>query len=1349
MARATAPVPRAGGGRTMVPESMPTFPLRSLGRYLFAAAWLVLFSACGGGAGTSITPPAPLSITAFAPADLSEAPTNTLIIVGFNQPVDLASLEDGFQLLLVDTAAAPSETPVAVTRRTDWDGASDGTWAVFDPDADLEMNLDAPPGTRFYRIQIAEGTLAASGGELPAVFTSNFGTAAGPTTSLTFPAALTVSGLGFGNPVYRQQPDFTLSGNLGNSIVLLTIDADDGGGLPGELLPILLPGITALNDELIEIPGAAPPEAEETYTITLTFYDLAGNSAMGTFTFVYDSTPPPAPSAIDLAAGETSPTSNPSVNVEVEFPGTASDMGIQRLQVTGGSSAVTVNAGASPQTISVDLQENVSNSLSARSLDAAGNVSPSVTPSLVVVHDSNPPGISFSFSPALAAGAIPYTRVNTTSFLLSGQVSGEPSSLIELLDVTSSFPGTLIDSVTASGSFAIPFTLTANVQTDLQVRVSDVDQPGNTQTSATFAVFPDTEVNPLPEATQAFDDNGECLDGANPSRSQTCLRYSASPPGFRASIASVTISGNLEKESTLQIRPTGLFSTTTSDDANDVFPASGNDNPKVNSLAGIVDQVEFFATDSVGNEATVSPGMELIVDPAPPLGPEIQDAAGQGTCSSTLTAGPPAILRLTGTFASNCQAVDFDVDVTDDPANPDPTRGETLSLRIYDDGTPAESASQPVPVPATDPVNFLLTAQLPSAAENAISNLYLSSFDAVTNESNLVQVVVIHQTDANDLLKPLVEQIVNAGGGHDGEALLFATTTLVTTRPTNATSITLSGRTSPNATSVELHDEFPPSGGAIDTATPDPVTGAFSFTGIALTANGTIPFNANTFTIRAIDADEQEDLELEVQHDTRAPTTAVSASVSSPQGGSTGPVTVTVSNLKDPAGLNEVAAVVHRYSDATCTTDLSTQTGVFLDEADPVTATITATVGNYLRTQLVDEAGNAGTQTDCDEVKAGNQLVALVQDNDPILFNLDAVPPTAQAITEFPNDDVPTAVRFYSGNRIFFRDTTPGGINLINYVFSSSGGAIEQTILRTTGNDFDTRLDRQLLALLSSASGAAALETAPVDSAGLIGSFGAQIPIPGWAASGKIPARVILFPDSAEPQGDWALVLRWNQNILASPPLPGDALVFDLATGLSVVPDPPISPSTEAGLLLAPLPIDAAIRPDGKYAIVAASSAVPGDGSLPDLTILNFSSCPSNCTTADFAAVNVALTNGDPVNGLVAVHLLPGSSTLALAVESSNEADTGGTLLLVTIDWNTPANTAVTAALPFSGKDLENTLAILSDGSEAIVLAGNQLLRIAIDSDGPTYLQLKSGDGDPIDPTPSGAFFEPAIQAQP
>ncbi len=1343
VARATAPVLRTGGGQAMVPKSMPTFPLRSLGRYLFAAAWLALFSACGGGAGASIPPPAPLSITAFSPADTAPAPpVNTLLVIGFNQPVNLASVEQNFQLFV-----NAGNTPVAVTRRTDFDGISDGTWVIFDPDADLTVSTT-------YRMELAEGAAAASGGELPATFTGQFTTSSDPSpdTTANFPSSVDfqIAGVDFssGMTLYRQQSDFEVSVALGNlnTYSLLVIGLDDGSGSPGDLPPLFLSGLTLL--EIIEILGAAAPPAEETYTVTLTFYDLAGNSAADNFTFVYDSAPPPEPTDIALAAGETTPTDQSAVDVEVSFTGTVSDTEIDRLQVIGGASAVTANAGASPQTLSVDLLENSSNSLFARSLDAAGNMSTAVGP-LAVVHDSNPPGITFSFSPALSAGAVPYTRVNTTSFLLSGQVSGEPSSLIELLDANN--PGTPIDSVTASGSFSLPFTLAANVQTDLQVRVSDVDQPGNTQTSAIFPVFPDTEVNPLPEVTQAFDDNGECLDGADLGRSETCLRYATSPPSFRASIAGVTISGDLEKESTLQIRPTGLFSTTTSDDASDVFPASGNNNPKVNSLAGIVDQVEFFATDSVGNEATVSPGMELIVDPATPLAPAIQDAAGQGTCTSTLTPGTPAILRLAGTFAANCQAVDFDVDVTDDPANPDPTKGETLSLRIYDDGAPAESASQPVPVPATDPVNFLLTAQLAAATQDAISNLYLSSFDAVANESDLVQVVVIHQSDANDLLEPLVEQIVNTGGDHDGEALLFTTTTLVTTRPTNATSITLSGRTSPNATSVELHDEFPPSGGAIDTATPDPVTGAFSFTGITLTANGTVAFNPNTFTIRAIDADEQEDLELEVRHDTSTPTAAPDASASSPQGGATGPVTVTVSNLKDPTGFDEVLAVVHRYSDAACTSDLSTQTGVFLDEIDPVEAAITATVGNYLQTQLFDEAGNAGTQTDCDEVKAGNQLVALVEGNDPNLFNLDEASPVGTPITGFPANDVPTAVRFYSGNRIFFRDTANGGgINLVNYTFSPSGGAIEQVLFRSTGNDFDARLDRQLLALLSSASGAAALETAPVDSAGLIGSFGAQIPIPGWAASGKIPARAILFPDSANPQADWALVLRWNQNILASPPLPGDALVFDLATGLSVVPDPPISPSTEAGLLVAPLPIDAAIPPDGKHAIVAASSAVPGDGSLPDLTILDFSSCPAtSCATADFVATNVSLTNGVPVNGLVAIRLLPGNDTLALAVESSNEADTGGTLLLVSIDWDTPANTAVTASLSFPGEELENTLAILSDGSEAIVLAGNELLRVVIDSDGPTYLALKNGDGDPLAPNPSDASFRPAIQAQP
>lgn len=1310
---------------------MPDRLIRRISRLSLPPLAALFLIACGGsgagsdtGGGGGPPPPTPLAVTAHLPNGTNQAPTNARIFLQFNKEVDLTALASAIQLLFVDTSAG-TETPVPMTRVTTFDAIGGGLLAVFAPDAEL-MPSTSTGGTQFYRIRVPAGVNAVDGAGTASEFVADFGTALGTDDVANLPGTLIINETPFssGITVYHNEALIDLSFGFGTpnigAVAVLNMDA----GTPEDFAPIFIAGASI--DRTIDL--GTPPNPTTTYAATLTYYDLALNQDSHSFTYVFDSEPPATPTGITLAAGSTSPTSDTSVDVEVSYGEAPSPTGISEIRVSGGNGTVTQPAMGPPTTLGVALQRNKTNSLTAVSLDAAGNAS-APTSALPVVQDDLPPGLTFSFSPALTRNV--ETRIDTTSITLLGSTS--EIAEVEILDAAA--PGTPLASATVGGSFSIAFTVTADTTTTLQVRFRDDDQPENEATDGDFPVYPDTIVNPLPRIDDVL------VAGTLCNSSLECSEFTG---GVRTSAQRVGLRGTLEANSTLQIIGGAFPSLSTrSDSMTDVFPPAGSAEPELTLPSNVsIADVVLFATDPVGNTALESGGIEFINDTVPPLGPVPSAIADMMNCTETLAsdATTDVVILLTGTF-TDCTSPNLPItfSISDDPSNPSPSKGEAYGVRV-DSGTIVESSLQST----LDPI--ALNVVLDSSYEDTRREITVVGFDAVGNERRSDRILVFHRTDSTGIVGPFVERISNVNGSESGEELpcdpadCSPTAGTIVTRPTNATILDIEGRTNPEADMVELLE----AGTANVIATVTPGSGLDAMTGYFLFDNVTVP-DGSVFTVLVTRGALTAEVDLDVTIDTTAPVGVPTVSLSSPQGFQ-GDVRITVQETQDPSGLDEWSVMASVWANAGCTTGFTGQQGIFLlDESASTSFILTGAIGEFVQVLFRDQAGNVAASGSCTEIPAGSLIAALASVSDSGVINLidlDEPTPVALEVSDAALTDA-AAPSFYSNERLFVFNRESPDWAVVNY--NVLDDVVEQDFTSSgTFSALASSFDRGLLGALKSTSSSSSVLAGSVDGSGQFGGFSTRIDFPGSTASGKFTIRTFLFPATGDDREQWALVLRWDALVFAIPPRPGDVLLFDLSTGQSIVPDWPFPSPTSSGLPTGPFPLDAIVLSDGTKALVANASTFDPDPGLADLTLLDFSACATGCSISDFTATNISLApGGTDVNGLAAIVTHPLDESLAIAVEQVDTSGTGGAVHLLDLDWAGGMVTVLDSIAVDSA--LAATLAVTSNGESAVVQrsSGTELIVIAID----TTTSTLTDTGVRI--TPAGGTFSGALLAQP
>ena len=1353
----------------------------------------------GGGGGPTPGTPDPLTVTNFTPGHFDSVATTTSFIIEFDRAPTLASLTGRIEIRYIEEVQGTQDL-VPLVRNTAFDGLLDPRVVIFDQaSGELEENtsfnavVDEQGRKRFYRMNILPGITAADGGMLETLITRDFGTG-GPDAMPNPPSSIQINAIDpLSFDIFTKESDFELtkqgSGDE-TATVLLMLNADDGMGQPGDFFVQYTPG-GGLN-ELVALAGAPAPPAEASYTVTVTVYDYSLNAASDTFTFVYDTLPPDAPTDLTRTDGMSGSVSATSIEVDAMFTAPPSDLGAYEVEITGGLTVPSEVVMNNPHTdIPVQLRRNQSNTLRAVAIDRAGNRSDPSGP-LVIVQDDLPPTASVQWIPALALNTA--NTLTQTSATLRTAISSIDLVTIEVhSDDSMSNPiATRVVSSPITDNLVVDLSFVAPLDppvTNLTVEVSD--EAGNTAVFGPYNVRVDLMVDPEPNITRLCDANGPCLPvgtatgecsaaGGMVARSSSCLQYDLSNPGgYRTAQSNVYAYGTVEAGSALRfLPPGGLFVNGSADPISDAFPADDAQGPAIRA-ASSGGRFSITATDVAGNQVTVDNNAQLVTDKIAPEVPEYMDATTGMSCTltdSTLDPVFDVVLSLEGPFSGQCEGLSLDFDLTDSASNPDRSLGESLLARVTTDTTYDSGAMDAVDPPAFVSVS-VAGITLPASYENAINEFTVTAVDAVGNASTPLRIAVVHRTDSETVIPGSIEMLTNSGGDRDGQALDFDETgsgpQTITSRPTNADAIIIDGRTDPADDSVELLDNAKASLMPAVTTGADNSTGAFQLTipSGSFSTDGTYTFYVRT-TRTTMMGTQTEDVEVNITYDTSGPATVVTPLVSSPQGAPTAPVAVAIAALADPTGLDEVELVARRYSDAGCTMAVAlpmeevcegTMTGheacAPLDPSEPSYLTLTASIGEYVEVLFRDEAGNESTNTfpprACMAVPTSRRLAALVKGDTANetginVFNIDDATPTGVLTTD-PLLTGPEQLQVYSPTRMFILDRAGGTSSVVHYSLDTATVEAAPPSVAGELGQMVARADRQIAAFLQTGSTESSVLAAAVDVDENIATLsGSSVTYFGYSMSNKLSTNMELFPDSVDPQGDWALVVRAHTNFLQVPPLDGDAIIFDLFDGSVVVPTGGFVAPTTPGLSVGPNPSDILIRSDGYYALVASTTGLGGNGSNEtdtDLTVLDFSACTAattgNCTQANFNAMQLALQDGSSrhVNGISGLVFIPGSDTLALGVELF-DADNAGRVHLLSIDWATPAVT-VEGSIVFAGIPLKAAIAITDDGSEAFVLANtnDSIIRIEIDTMAMTLVPV-TGDAGTLEPEPVGSSFK-------
>lgn len=1376
----------------------------------------------GGGDGPNPDDPDPLVIETVRPNPSApdRAATNTSFFIEFDRAAVASSVDANIELRFINEELGTAEL-VPLVRNTTFDALlpDDQHVVIYDlADGELVGNTSTTAENqagqkRFYQLSILPGVTATDGGMLESVFVREFGTRPAADETPNFPNTIEVNAVNpFDVDLYSMETQFDLfissliDGGTGTFPLLLSVNINDGSGQPGDIVTVYTPGGNFNDFVFFESPLSAPAESE--FTVTLTAWDNSLNFQSMDFPFTWDTLPPDAPTGItrsDMAGG---PISSGTLDVDVDLSAPPSPTGAFEIEVRGGQSPALVTAISDPNpNISVSLRMNQTNTLTAVAIDAAGNVS-DPSDELQVVHDNLPPQMSVEWIPTLVKNAT--TEINQTSVTLRSTIT---SSEVAQIEVFSSHDMMM----TPLASQVVGGPVTANLNVDLSaiaalmdpeatltVVASDFDQPENTIDFTPYTVRVDVSVDPEPTITRICDAMGPCLADGVPmgecavgggmmARSPTCLRYdTGSPGGWRMRQQTVNVYGTVEAGASLRFLPPGsIFVNGTADESSDVFPVDGTDGPdiRVSSDGG---RFDITATDGAGNEATTVGDAQIVSDTVAPEPPTYNTAASTGmSCTVSVDLSDPvfdAVIMLEGPFSGDCDGLDIDFDLVDGMDNPSPTLGEQLRARVMAGSTFESSGAAPAtyPMSITESVTGVT---LPASFEDAISEFSATSVDALGNESAAARLAVVHRTDANTVIAPVIENLINNGGDHDTESLDFSVTggmpDIVATRPTNATSLTIEGRTDPDADGVELLDDMQSALAPPVTAGVNSSTGAFTLT-VPISAYTTNTVNTfyveSTRTIMAVPQTER--VQLDLDHDTAGPTQTPSRAagevLSSPQGGTSGELSVRVDQTLDPSGNEEVELVARRFTDSACTMAsdvdpiyLCSVTGPTNEACAPLAAAgtsslaLNADTGDYIEVLFRDEAGNESTMGSrlCAEVTSSRRLATLVDgslddESGLNIFNIDDATPMGLLLPGVGNTLIPdpSQLYVYSPTRMFILNRSDGTSSLVHYDLTTDTLESMPPELAQSLGQMVIRSDRQIAAFLQAGIlSDSSIVVAQIDGSENITELaGSSITFPGSQGSNKIPINLALFPVTVDPQQDWALVVRAGLELFGPAQIPeGDALIFDLQSGNTIVPDGGFVSNSTLGITIGPAPTDLLITNDGYYALVANATSTTEDPPDTDLTVLDFSACTAamsaNCTQANFIATQLSIQSAGPteVNGIAAIAFIPGDNNRVLAVEEfipdAGDGTADAKIHLLQIDWATPS-VMIEASLHFEDKIFAPAISISDDGSEAFLLNENlqEIQRVEVDTGTPAL-----SAGGTLSPNPGTSQFRTTFSLLP
>ncbi|WP_353858901.1 Ig-like domain-containing protein [Azospirillum formosense] len=315
--------------------------------------------------------------------------------------------------------------------------------------------------------------------------------------------------------------------------------------------------------------------------IAATATDAAGNvSAPGTQTLTIDTTPPGAPAVTSaVLTNSTTPT----------LTGTAEAGSTVTVTVGGATYTTTATGGnwsidlatATPASGALSLNTNGANPISATATDAAGNVSPAGTQSLVV--DTTLPDAPTVTSAALSNSATPtLTGIAEAGSTVTVTVGGATYT-------TTATGGTWsVDLATATPTAGV---LTLNPNGANPVSATATDASGNVSAPGTQTLTIDTTKPDAPTVT-------------------TALTNSTTP----------TLTGTAEAGSTVTVTVGGATYTTTATGAGawslnlaTAIPAAGT----LSLTANAANPVSVTATDAAGNTSPAGT-RSLVVDTTPP-----------------------------------------------------------------------------------------------------------------------------------------------------------------------------------------------------------------------------------------------------------------------------------------------------------------------------------------------------------------------------------------------------------------------------------------------------------------------------------------------------------------------------------------------------------------------------------------------------------------------------------------------------------------------------------------------------------------------------------------------------------
>ncbi|WP_422822333.1 Ig-like domain-containing protein [Vibrio alginolyticus] len=577
-----------------------------------------------------------VTVTATDEAGNQGTATGTLVIDTTAPAAPVLDATNGSEIS--GTAEAGSEVQVDV----DGDGISDYT-TVADGNGDWSITPDVP---------LADGTTVTA-------------TASDEAGNESAPATVVVDGVApivTVNDATTNDATPTLTGSVDDATASVTVTVDGADYTAtnnGD-------GTWTLADDTL------PSLADNSYTVTVTATDEAGNQGVASGTLVIDTMAPAAPVLDATNGSEISGTAEAGSEVQVDVDG------------DGISDYTTVADGNGDWSITPDAPLADGTTVTATAIDEAGNESAPAT----VVVDGVAPIVSVNDA-----------TTNDATPTLTGSVDDATASVtvtVDGADYTATNNGdgtwTLADNtlpsladnsytvtVTATDEAGNQGTITGTLNIDTVAPDSPVINAGNgTEISgiaeANSIVRLDVDRDGMPDYTTAADENGNWSvtpdsplnNGTEVVATATDKAGNTSAPAtstINTSAATVTFNNEVTNDDTPPL--SGTISNPT---ANVVVSLNGTDYPATNNgdgswtladntLASLADNsytVTVTATDEAGNQGTATG--TLVIDTMAPAAP-VLDATNGSEISGTAEAGSEVQVDVDGDGISDYTTV--------------------------------------------------------------------------------------------------------------------------------------------------------------------------------------------------------------------------------------------------------------------------------------------------------------------------------------------------------------------------------------------------------------------------------------------------------------------------------------------------------------------------------------------------------------------------------------------------------------------------------------------------------------------------------------------------------------------